>query len=82
MKYFIYLVEWVVSFLVIWLVFKGFMYLFRKKFNRVTSTIFSFAIIGMLLFLTSHYFLSFPRPAVIYLPFLIFLLIINVVKIK
>ena len=41
MKYFIYLVEWVVTFLVIWIVFKGVMYLFRKNFKQLTHNFIS-----------------------------------------
>jgi hypothetical protein len=82
LKTFIYGLEWVITFLVIWLLFKGGIYLFRKKFNVITSAIFTFVVVGLLLFLTSHYFLSFPNPAYIYMPFMIFLLIINILKIK
>jgi hypothetical protein len=82
MKILLYVFEWLMSFFVIFLANYALVWLFKKKFNRVTSIIFSTITLGLLLFLTSHYFISFPKPSLIYLPFLLFLFVLNILRIK
>jgi len=80
MQIVIYLLEWIGSFFVIWLMNIGSMYLFRKKFNLITSAIFTFMAVGLIVFLTAPYLISFSEPALFYLPFLIFWFVVNLRK--
>ncbi|MGD2169297.1 MAG: hypothetical protein PVI40_03555 [Chlamydiota bacterium] len=72
-----YLLEFIATFLVLWGLHFLIKYFFMKKFNRVTSSIFSFVIVTLLAFLTISYLLQFPYPAAFYLPVLLFFLIID-----
>ena len=80
MLYFIYFVEWVISFLAIWGLNWVSRYFFLKKFNEVTTAIFSFISVGIFSFIVAPYFISFPNPAILYLPFLFLFLIIDLKK--
>ena len=75
MQILIYVIEWVISFFVIWGIFYLSVFLFRRKFNPITSVVLSFIIIGFFVFLIAPYLISFPKPSYIYTPFLIFWLI-------
>ena len=68
----IFLLEFIISFFVIWGLYYLSIYLFSKKFNKITSIVFSFISIGLLVFLISPYLISFSYPAWIYLPSSIF----------
>ncbi len=68
MRYFIYLLEFIGIFVAIFLLNLGLRYLFSKKFNDVTTVIFSFLTTIFVAFILSPYILSFPNPALFYLP--------------
>jgi hypothetical protein len=78
----IYVFEWIISFFIIWGLYFLLIKIFLKKFNFVTSVIFSFIVIGIFSFLISEYFMTFKKPSLIYLPFLIFFLIFYIYKEK
>jgi len=80
MKIFVYVVEWIVSFFIIWFFYFASYYLFQKKFNSITSVIFSFVAVGLVCFLSAPYVLSFPKPSAIYLPFVIFWFIVYLIR--
>ena len=82
MKILVYIVEWIITCIVIGLLNWGMNYLFRKKLNKITAAIFSFVLIGLFVFLFSSYLLSFPEPEIFYLPILLFFFIFTLVEIN
>lgn len=66
-----FIIEWVISFIVLFFLMKGLIYLFQKKVNRVTATVFSFAILMLLSYVLSTYVYTFFNPEFIYVPILI-----------
>lgn len=81
MKILIYILEWIVSFFIIWGLNFGLNHLLRKKVNPLVASIFSFVIIGFLGFLISPYVYTFPYSFLIYLPIAVFFFIITAMKI-
>lgn len=82
MNLFVFLLEWMTTFIVLFFLMKGLVYLFAKKFNRETSIIFSFAICTLIAFILSPHFITFFYPAFIYMPILIFFFIYYFMKEK
>jgi len=77
---FIYILEWFFSFIIIGIFYYFLIKLFKKKFNPITSVIFSFIFIGIFSFLIAPYLITFSNPSYIYVPFLIFWFIFNLIK--
>ncbi|KPK32959.1 MAG: hypothetical protein AMS24_02700 [Chlamydiae bacterium SM23_39] len=77
---FTYLLEWLFSFIIIGIFYYFLIKIFKKKFNLITSVIFSFILIGIFSFLVAPYLITFSKPAWIYLPFLIFWFVFNLIK--
>ncbi len=81
MKIFRYVIEWFLSFIVI----GGLNYLanllFSKKFNPITSAVFSFVVVGFTVFYIAPFVITFPYPVYVYLPFLIFFFVWTLYKI-
>jgi len=80
MNVLLFLLEWTVSLIVLFFLMKGLIYLFSKKFNKVTAIVFSFAICVLAAFILSPYFISFFNPTFIYLPILICFFIYYMMK--
>lgn len=78
----IYILEWILSFFILLVLYFFVEKLFKKKFNPITSYIFTFIVLSIFCFLTVPYVISFPKPSLIYFPFLIFFLIYSIFKIK
>ena len=72
MTVFIYILEWVISFFVIWGLYYLTFFLFKKKFNPITAAIFTFIIVSLFVFLLFPYIISFPETAWVYGPSLFF----------
>ena len=72
MKIVVYMLEWIISFFVIWGIYFLLFYLFRKKFNPITAAIFGFIIVGLFVFLVAPYIISFPNATYVYAPSLFF----------
>jgi len=81
MRYFIYFLEFLGVFISVFLLNLGFKYLFSKKFNDITTVIFAFLATLFTAFILSPYILSFPNPALFYLPVAIGFLIKDIYRI-
>lgn len=81
MKILIYIVECIVSFLIIWGLNFSLNNIYQKKLTPIVASIFTFITIGFIAFFVSPYTFSFPHPFLIYLPIAIFFFIITVLKI-
>jgi len=81
MNIYLYILEWVFSFFIIWGLNFALNNLFKKKFNPLMASIFSFIIIGFLFFIIDPYVYTFPISVLIYLPIAIFFFVITVIKI-
>jgi len=77
----IFIIEWVVAFFIIWGLNSGLNNLFTKRINPLMASIVTFLIIGFIGFFISPYVLSFPYPAIIYLPIALFFLVLTLYKI-
>jgi hypothetical protein len=80
MQVFRYVLEAFFSILIVSLLMYFSNKLFMKKFNVATSSIFSFVVIGLFLFLLAPYTISFPQATLFYLPILIFWLLYNLAR--
>ncbi|NGX28137.1 MAG: hypothetical protein K940chlam1_00312 [Candidatus Anoxychlamydiales bacterium] len=81
MRILVYIIEWIVSFLIIWGLNFSLNNIYQKKISPIAASIFTFITIGFIAFFVSPYIYSFPHPFLIYLPIAIFFFIITVLKI-
>jgi|GEM_PF-5824058 len=79
-KVLLFFLEWLGAFVVIFGLNYGAKWLLSKRYNPVTTAIFAFVSVGFLVFITAHYFISSVDPAIIFLPFLILFLILDLRK--
>jgi hypothetical protein len=82
MKIFIYILEFVISFIAIFFLFYFLKKIFLKKFNEITSIIFTFLSLGFFFFLLAPYIYTFFYPEFVYFPALLIALIYYLYKIS
>jgi hypothetical protein len=82
MKIFIYVLEFVITFIAIFFLFHFLNKLFLKKINEITSIVFAFLVLGFFFFLISPFIYTFSYPVFVYFPALIIVLIYNLYKIS
>ncbi len=81
MNVFIYILEWILTFFIIWGLNFALNNLFKIKFNPLMASIFSFIIIGFLFFFITPYVYSFQTSILIYLPIAFFFFVLTAIKI-
>ncbi len=81
MKILRYIVEWILTFFVIWGLNFGLNNILKRKISPIMASIFTFVIIGFFGFFVSPYLITFTYPSLIYLPIAFFFFIVTMMKI-
>lgn len=80
MKFLIFLLEWIGTLVVVFILNYVARWLLSKKFNPITVAVFAFIIVGFVVFLIAPFVITSVDPAWIYLPFLLIFLGIDVYR--
>lgn len=80
MKILRYFIEFIVLFFVIWGFNAALNYFLQKKMKPTAAAFCVFIIVGILLFISVPYVVTFFNPALFYMPILLFWLVVNLVE--
>ena len=80
MEVFVFILEWVVSFFVLWGLSELGYWGFKKKMNPMTSAILTFIILCLGAFLFASYIITFPHVEWVFLPIVLFWFIVNLIR--
>ncbi|MBN1915189.1 MAG: hypothetical protein JW769_04805 [Parachlamydiales bacterium] len=80
MRIFRYVIEGIVLFGGIWILNAVLNHYLQKKMKPTAAAFYVFVLMGLFLFLTTPYVIAFVNPAWMYMPFLLFWLVMNLME--
>ncbi len=78
----VYIIEAIVTFLVIGILHYIFIKLFKKKFNPVTTIVFTFVLLMFIGFIVSPFVMRFPYPHYFYFSYIVLWVIFDFIRLN